>query len=96
LGSEATLYGTNGARDGLDVARMMLAGARGVEMTTAVLEYGFGALGQAVRTLDDWLVSRELTAEGIVGHAADALEGYGEQPSRPGYWREIAPAETNE
>ena len=95
LGSEAALYGTNGARDGLDVARMMLAGARGVEMTTAVLEHGFGALGQAVRTLDDWLVSRELTADGIVGQAADALEGYGEQPSRPGYWREIAPVETS-
>jgi len=95
MGSDAPLYGTNGARDGLDVARMLLAGARGVEMTTAVLEHGFGRLGESVRTLDDWLTQRDLTAEGIIGHAADALETYGGQPERRGRWRAFVPAQTN-
>jgi len=95
MGQDAPLYGTNGARDGLDVARMMLAGARGVEMTTAVLEHGFGRLGESVRALDGWLASRDLTAEGIIGHAADALETYGGQPERKGHWRNFVPPETN-
>lgn len=94
-GADAPLIGTNGARDGLDVARMMLAGASAVQMTSAVMEHGFGALGSAVRALDEWLAGRGLTAAEIVGKAADALQGYGDQPERPGHWREFVPDETS-
>ena len=94
-GAAVPLIGTNGARDGLDVARMMLAGASAVQMTSAVLEQGFDALGAAVATLDRWLEDREMTASRLIGHAADALEGYPDQPERPGYWRAFAPSQTN-
>ena len=89
------LIGTNGARDGLDVARMMLAGAFAVQMTSAVIEHGFGALGEAVATLERWLAERGLTAAEIVGVAADALQSYGDQPEQPEHWRSFVPAETN-
>ncbi|MEI9852666.1 MAG: hypothetical protein WDN24_19470 [Sphingomonas sp.] len=95
LGPDAPLIGTNGARDGLDVARMLLAGASAVQMSSAVMERGFDALGEAVTTLEDWLATRDRTAAGIVGLAGDALETYGQQPERPDHWRAFAPAQTN-
>lgn len=93
--TDAPLIGTNGARDGLDVARMMLAGASAVQMSSAVLEHGFQTLGDAVATLDQWFEARSLTAAGITGLAGDALETYGEQPEQPGHWRSFVPPQTN-
>ncbi len=95
MGAKAPLIGTNGARCGEDVLRMMLAGACSVQMTSAVLEHGFGVLGEAVRTVDRWLADRGFTAEDIVGRAGDALEAYGDQPAEPEHWRSIVPPETN-
>lgn len=92
---DAPLIGTNGARDGDDVARMMLAGASAVQMSSVVLERGFDALGDAVRQLEQWLTARELTAGDIVGVAADAMESYGVQPEQPDHWRSIVPPQTN-
>lgn len=85
------LLGTNGARTGLDVARLMLAGAHAVEMTSAVFTEGFAVLARAVAELDGFCASKALPAKSLIGHAADRLAAYGDQPSRPGYWRQFVP-----
>ncbi|WP_431283468.1 dihydroorotate dehydrogenase [Humitalea sp. 24SJ18S-53] len=96
LGPGYPLLGTNGARDGLDVVRFMLAGARAVEMTSAVMAGGFGVVSQAVREIGDYLARTGGTAEDLIGVAADAQVGYGVQPDRPGYWRDFVPVESRE
>ncbi len=88
------LLGTNGARNGADVARMALAGAAATEMLSVVMHEGFAALGRSVRELETLLEARGLRFTDLVGRAADALAGYGEQAERPGRWRDFMPAET--
>ncbi len=94
VGAAFPLVGTNGARTGRDVARMVLAGASAVEMTSAVMQGGFAALGHARDELASWLVAKDLMLCDVVGRAADALGGYTEQPARPGRWRDFVPDET--
>lgn len=95
MGANAPLIGTNGARSGDDVLRMMLAGASAVQMTSAVLEHGFDALGSAVHQVDAWLAERGFSTGDIIGRAGDALEAYGDQPAQLGHWRSIVPEQTN-
>jgi dihydroorotate dehydrogenase (NAD+) catalytic subunit len=78
LGPHACLIGTNGARDGMDVVRFLLAGASAVQMTTAVLTDGPQALTDALTELDAYLQRHEVTAAGIVGEAADNVLSYQE------------------
>jgi dihydroorotate dehydrogenase (NAD+) catalytic subunit len=78
LGPDVPLIGTNGARDGLDVARFLLAGARAVEMTTVVMTDGPGALTTALEQLAEYLHRQGRSAEAIVGEAADAAKTYQE------------------
>lgn len=87
LGKDCQIIGTNGARDGFDVARMMLAGARAVEMTTAVMLNGPEILTQSIEELDGYLQQQGLSAEALIGEAADKLTAYTDQPSRPGHWK---------
>ncbi|MDB5796864.1 MAG: dihydroorotate dehydrogenase [Paucimonas sp.] len=87
LGPDFPLIGTNGARDGYDVARMLLAGAHGVEMTSAVMVHGVGVLATAIQQLDSYLESQGVSAQDIIGEAADKLTAYTDQPSRPGRWK---------
>jgi dihydroorotate dehydrogenase len=93
IGKDFPLLGTNGARSGLDVARFLLAGARAVEMTSAVMSGGFEVARRAVQEFDDYLARTGGTAEDLVGLAADRQVGYGVQPDRPGYWRDFVPPE---
>ncbi len=88
------LLGTNGARSGADVARMALAGAAATEMLSVVMHEGFAALGRSVRELEMLLATRGMRFEDLVGRAADALAGYGDQAERPERWREFVPTET--
>jgi len=90
-GGRLPMLGTNGARDGHDAARMMLAGACAVQMTSAVFQAGFAALSAANSLLEEWLDGKRLHAGAIVGRAADALQTYAEQPEIAGHWREIVP-----
>jgi dihydroorotate dehydrogenase len=78
LGEQLPLVGTNGARDGGDVARFMLAGASAVQVATAVIVEGFGAIGRMLGELSDYLGSHGLEAREIVGEAADAAMSYEE------------------
>jgi dihydroorotate dehydrogenase len=94
VGPGFPLVGTNGARTGRDVARMVLAGASAVEMTSAVLQGGFATLGRARSELEAWLESKDLMLRDVVGITADGLESYGQQQERPGHWRNFVPPET--
>ncbi len=93
VGRDFPLLGTNGARTGLDVARFLLAGARAVEMTSAVMAGGFDAARRAVQDFRAYLARTGGTAEDLVGLAADRQVGYGVQPDRPGHWRDFVPPE---
>ncbi len=94
LGPAFPLVATNGARNGADAARMLLAGASAVEYCSAVMTGGFGILGAALSTLDAYLDSRQLHAAQLIGRAADQVGAYGDLPGRPGYWRGFVPPET--
>ena len=87
LGPGPALLATNGARNGLDVARFLLAGASAVQMTSAVMSGGPAAVERAIDDFKSYLAHKKLTASELIGRAADALKGYGEQPHRPDHWR---------
>ncbi len=88
------LIGTNGVRSGEDVVRMALCGASAVEVLSAVMHAGFGALGRILRELDSFLEARGVTFRELIGRTADALTGYADQPEMPGRWRDFVPPET--
>lgn len=94
VGPDFPLMGTNGARDGLDVARFMLAGARAVQMTSAVMTGGFGVVSRAIDELTGYLARQNVGATGLVGRAADSLGAYHDQETRPDYWRRFVPPES--
>ena len=78
LGPAFPLLGTNGARDGLDVVRFLLAGATAVELTTVVVTDGPGALRRTVHELERHLSEQGVGARDIIGEAADAVLTYQE------------------
>jgi len=94
VGPGYSLLGTNGARSGLDVARLILAGACAAELTSLVFLRGFMALGEAIRELEAWLTQRDLKVADLVGLAADRLEGYAARANRIDEWRQFVPQET--
>lgn len=53
--SVPALIGTNGARDGLDVARFLLSGARAVELASLLLMHGPAAITEVIGQLDGYL-----------------------------------------
>ncbi len=79
VGSEFSLIGTNGIRAGDDLARMALAGASAAEALSVVMLEGFTGLRRILDELDAALAARGLKFAELVGRAADALGGYGEQ-----------------
>jgi dihydroorotate dehydrogenase (NAD+) catalytic subunit len=82
FGPDLPIIGTNGARDGLDVIRFLLAGARAAEMTTAVITDGPGALTRALDEVREYLSRHGRTAADIVGEAADSALTYREAAKR--------------
>ena len=82
---------TNGARDGLDVARFLLAGASAVQMTSAVFAGGFGVVRETLAEFARYLDEKDRDARDLIGFAADRLQSYAEQESRRGYWRRFVP-----
>ena len=78
LGAERSLVGTNGARDGLDVVRFLLAGASAVQMTTVVITDGPAALTGAVEAVGTYLSEQGTSARDIIGEAADHVMTYEE------------------
>ncbi len=92
LGPQCSLIATNGAQTGLDVARMMLAGASAVQMASAVMLRGFGVLAAALAELKNYLVEKDLAAAYLVGRAADQRQNFSAMPMRPDNWRNYIPA----
>jgi dihydroorotate dehydrogenase (NAD+) catalytic subunit len=78
FGPALSLIGTNGARDGFDVARFLLAGATAVQMTTAVITDGPAAISGALAELQGYLDRQGVDAAEIVGEAADHVLSYQE------------------
>jgi dihydroorotate dehydrogenase (NAD+) catalytic subunit len=72
------LIATNGARDGYDVARCLLAGARAVALTSAVVTDGVAVLARAVDELRTYLQEQGVDARELVGEAADSVKTYEE------------------
>ena len=91
IGAAFPLIGTNGARSGEDVARMMLAGASAVEMGSAVMTGGYRVIADAIDTLSNYLAQHRCTASDIIGKAADRLQSFDAQPHRPEHWRKFVP-----
>jgi len=94
LGAAVPLIGTNGARGGHDVARMLLAGASAVEMCSAVMTGGFGELTAAIDELSAYLARHDATAQAIVGRAAGGVKAFADLPARADTWRDFVPAAT--
>jgi dihydroorotate dehydrogenase (NAD+) catalytic subunit len=82
LGPEVPLVGTNGARDGGDVARFLLAGASAVQVASSVIVEGFGALTRMLDELSAYLEAQGADARELVGEAADAVLSYEEAAVR--------------
>jgi dihydroorotate dehydrogenase len=76
--THASIIGTNGARDGLDVARFLLAGASAVAMTTAVITDGAAVLARAITQLGEYCTQQGVAARELVGEAARHVQSYEE------------------
>lgn len=87
LGADKPLIATNGARSGLDVARMMLAGGSAVEMSSQVMLRGATVLSLALEELNTYLQSKGLTAAELIGMAADQRKTFPEMPLRTDNWK---------
>ena len=93
LGASLPLLGTNGARSGADVARMMLAGASAVELCTAVMTGGYAVITQCIDELDHYCRGKGVDARELIGIAADRLSSFDAQVYRPDHWQHFVPAE---
>jgi dihydroorotate dehydrogenase (NAD+) catalytic subunit len=87
LGTDKPLIATNGARSGLDIARMMLAGASAVEMASAVMLRGAPVLSSALEEFDAYLQRKGMTAAQLVGVAADRRKTFPDMPLRTDNWK---------
>lgn len=93
LGPDRPLIGLNGAQTGLDVIRMMLAGASAVEIASSIMYRGFDALADAVDDVTGYFKVQGLDARDIVGEAADKRRTFMDMPRLPGNWKNYVPAE---
>jgi len=91
VGAGKSLIATNGAQTGLDIARMMLAGASAVEMSSPVMIRGFGVLSQALAEFETYLKRKQLTAAQLVGVAADKRKPFPAMPLRTDNWKNHIP-----
>jgi dihydroorotate dehydrogenase len=91
IGRDRPLIGINGAQSGLDIARMMLAGASAVAMASPVMLRGYAMLSQALAELDSYLARKQLTAAELIGRAADGRKTFAEMAMRNDIWRNYLP-----
>lgn len=87
VGADKPLIATNGAQTGLDIARMMLAGASAVEMASAVMLRGFDVLSDALVELRQYLDRKDVSARELIGLAADRRKAFSAMPLRQDNWR---------
>lgn len=94
LGPDKPLIGINGAQSGLDIARMMLAGASAVAIASPVMLRGFELLESALREFADYLARKNLRAADLIGRAADQRKTFADMPLRRDNWRNYVPSTT--
>jgi dihydroorotate dehydrogenase (NAD+) catalytic subunit len=87
IGPDRPLIATNGAQSGLDVARMMLAGASAVQMASAVMLRGVDVLSKALADLEEYLARKHVSARGLVGLAADRRKPFSAMPLKTDNWK---------
>jgi dihydroorotate dehydrogenase (NAD+) catalytic subunit len=87
VGSDKSLIATNGAQTGLDIARMMLAGASAVEMSTPVMMRGAETLSGALAEFQSYLERKNLNASDLIGVAADRRRTFQAMPLKTGNWK---------
>jgi len=87
LGADQPLISINGAQNGLDMVRMMLAGASAVEMASAVMLRGSDVLVTALAEFNAYLARKAIDAADLVGVAADRRKAFPEMPLRPNNWQ---------
>lgn len=92
LGPDKPLIATNGAQSGLDIARMMLAGASAVEMSSSVMLRGFDLLSDALAEFSAYLQRKDMTAAALIGRAADQRKTFPQMLLRTDNWRKYTPA----
>ena len=91
MGPERPLIGINGAQSGLDVARMMLAGAHAVEIASAVMLRGFKVLSDAVAEFEAYLARQKISARELIGRAADERRSFASLPALQEKWKDYVP-----
>lgn len=87
LGPDKPLVATNGAQSGLDIARMMLAGASAVQMSSPVMIHGAGLLSQALADFEAYLKRKQFTARDLIGVAADRRKPFPAMPLKTDNWK---------
>jgi dihydroorotate dehydrogenase (NAD+) catalytic subunit len=92
LGPDYPLIGINGAQSGLDIARMMLAGASAVAIASPVMLRGYGLLSDALAEFDSYLKRKTLFAVDLIGRAADTRKSFSEMPLRRDNWKNYIPS----
>jgi dihydroorotate dehydrogenase (NAD+) catalytic subunit len=91
LGKDRPLIGINGAKDGRDIARMMLAGASAVGLASAVMLRGFAVISESLDVFDGFLATKGLNAADLIGRAADSRKTFADMPLRHDHWRGFVP-----
>jgi dihydroorotate dehydrogenase (NAD+) catalytic subunit len=91
LGPQKSLIATNGAQTGLDVVRMMLAGASAVEMSSQVMLRGFSVLSDAIAEIGAYAVEKNVSATDLIGRAADARKSFEAMQVLSNNWRRYVP-----
>jgi dihydroorotate dehydrogenase (NAD+) catalytic subunit len=91
-GHDKPLIGINGAQSGLDIARMMLAGASAGAMASPVMLRGYEVLSDALAELDGYLARKGVTAADLIGRAADRRKAFADMPVKQNNWRNYVPA----
>jgi dihydroorotate dehydrogenase (NAD+) catalytic subunit len=87
VGAGKPLIATNGAQTGLDIARMMLAGASAVEMSSPVMIRGTQTLSGALAEFQNYLERKSLNAADLIGVAADRRRTFQAMPLKTGNWK---------
>jgi dihydroorotate dehydrogenase (NAD+) catalytic subunit len=95
LGPSKPLVATNGAQSGLDIARMMLAGATAVEMSSAVMLRGFETVSHSLLEFEQYLEEKQVAARELIGRAADRRKAFADMPVRRDNWRNYIPADAS-
>jgi dihydroorotate dehydrogenase (NAD+) catalytic subunit len=91
VGRDRPLIATNGVQNGLDIARVMLAGASAAEMSSPVMLRGFGLIERSLGELKEYLKSKNIDAQDLIGRAADARKTFADMPRLGGNWRNYVP-----